>query len=188
MRAVPMKLPRPSRWLIVLAIFYGIGLVASVLFAWTFVLIAPNTGPERFFVRVDARNQHYMASRQRCTGRESWTVSHVPPDRYHMPDPPPWLPMPGDHEQYSLTEAYGWPRPCLMQHGYLFQTGWEPDRGQSFTWHRGLKTYYFPTRVIPANLFLNAAVIAPAACIPWLALKAGTHVLRLWLRRRRRAC
>jgi hypothetical protein len=179
---------RLFRWPLTLIILYGLGLILSVALSWAFVLLDPAQPDIRNYLHVGPRAQYYLATRTRGTGREMWTARWVPRDSYALPDAPPWVPMPAERENYRLTEAWGWPRPCLMQHGYLFQTGWEADREQSFTWNYRGKTYQFPTRIIWTRLAINAAVLGVGSGLAIIAAVATVRAARVWLRRRRGKC
>jgi hypothetical protein len=75
-----------------------------------------------------------------------------------------------------------------MQHGYLFQTGWEAERNQSYTWNYKTKTYQFPTRFIWGGLAADAAILGVGTGLLCITTIATLRQLRIWWRRHRHAC
>src|SRR6185295_13254951 len=128
------------RWPLTIVVLFATGIGLSMAVTWCIVLLDPILFEDRHYLRVSSDGDYFLVAAQHGKGRAMWTAQLAPRDSYKFPEAPSWLPLPGDREAFSLTESWGWPRMCLMQHGFLYNTGWEPDRDQSISWRYGIKT------------------------------------------------
>src|SRR5262245_29465722 len=113
-----------------------LGAVLSLGVAWGLVLIDPRKAADGSVLALAGPGDRtYLATHAHGLGRDLWTVTCAERTPYTFPRAPGWLPLPGEREYFSITEAWGWPARCMMQQGYLWQnTGWVADSADSFSW------------------------------------------------------
>jgi hypothetical protein len=171
-------------------ILLALGAVVSLGTTWALVLLDPTKQPEGSVLALSGPGgKTYLASLAHAFGRDLWTVTCAERTPYTFPQAPGWLPLPGEREYFSISEGWGWPARCMMQHGYLWQNnGWMADAADSFTWQRGLKTYQFPTRILWWGMLLNTLIWSAAAFVVWRLVRAARRRLRARAWRRRGLC
>lgn len=171
-------------------VLLAIGMVLSLGVAWGLVLVDPRKQADGSILALSGPGERtYLATHEHGLGRDLWTVTCAERTPYEYPRAPVWLPLPGEREYFSITEGWGWPARCMMQHGYLWQNNeWVADATDSFSWQRGLKTYQFPMRVLGWGMLLNAPVWGAAAFVVWMLARAARRRLRARAWRRKGLC
>src|SRR5262245_2394818 len=126
---------RTIRRVAAVCVLLAMGMVLSLGVTWGLVLVDPKKEPEASVLALSGPGDRtYLASHAHGFGRDLWTVTCAERTPYAFPRAPGWMPLPGEREYFSITEAWGWPARCMMQQGYLWQnTGWVADSAASFS-------------------------------------------------------